>query len=154
MFSQFDDMVSQLESDFESLTEKLNESASVNSELKAKLAEASATIARLRIGLDQIGDRMQSSNEWLAEAYEELDELDKQIAVLTLRISMYESMHKRSIIGFAVGGVTIGIGSAFVGYGIHELSTGSYSTNAIITGSVVIGVGAAVWTVGYLFNWW
>ena len=149
-FSDFDVIVDSLESDLADVREKLSSTHSLNAELLAKLENASSTIVELRTGLDQVSERMQSSNEWLAAAYDDLEELDKTVAVLKVNLELAKEAAKRNgTIGFSVGGVSVGL----VGAGSVLLMNDAKST----TGWVMFGAGGAIavaWTIGHVMAWW
>jgi len=85
-------------------------------------------------------DRMQDAEDY-ARLIDAQNEVFRQEA---------QRLKKSSVVGYAVGGISFGVGVPLIAEGIRQ------DNSAMLwTGVGAIGVGAIVWSVGhYVFEWW
>lgn len=100
--------------------------------------------------MDQWGQRLQENNEDLANAYEELDELDAKIEAAYAEIAAYQRKAKIQPWVFGIGGTLTAGGGALMGYGIPN----DNMTATLIGGGIILGTGL-VYIIGHtIFQWW
>jgi len=125
-----------------------------NKELLTLLEESKQTIAQLRRNLECALERVQDAEggaiallDENAEIYQQAKNAVANIAALQRQLAK----SKRSVIvGYAVGGVSFGVGTPLIVEGIR---TGN-STMAWAGVGTIAGAGT-IWAIGhYLFNWW
>jgi uncharacterized coiled-coil protein SlyX len=148
---QGSDLFGLLDQQLTALQEQLANSEITITDLRKLLSESLETIAALRGNLNQVSERMQASNEWLAAAYDDIDLLEKQNADLKIQNEKLAASVKRGgIIGFSFGGIAFGAGVPLVIEGVRM----DNQTMMWAGAGVLIGTGG-IWALGhYLLDWW
>jgi hypothetical protein len=128
--------------------------SSYNAELLSLLEESKQTIAQLRLNLEIAFERVQDAEEGAITLLNENTEIYQRAKNAVAKISTLQSQlakSKRSvIIGYAVGGVSFGVGTPLFINGIRTKN----STMAWAGAGTIAGTGA-IWAVGhFIFQWW
>jgi hypothetical protein len=119
------------------------------SEITEYLTESQKSLYRMKIAVDQMGARMQESNEWLAAAYDDLDSADAKIAMLKVSLEIKTAQVRLIPVSFAFG-TAFGVGASVAISGISQ-------DNSTMTwaGVGTAGASALIWSIGHwLFEWW
>jgi hypothetical protein len=125
-----------------------------NAQLKSYLDESQRALARMKVGLDQVSERMQESNEWLAAAYEDLDAADAKIAMMKVAAEIRDKQLARvpiNSVWHVANGVVFGSGLTMMIIQ-KDISADPW----IGRGLVIAGAASeAFWWIGHLlFEWW
>jgi septation ring formation regulator EzrA len=121
------------------------------SEITEYLNESQKSLSRMKVAVDEMGDRMQESNEWLAAAYDDLDSADAKIAMLQVAISIKDAQLKMVPIN-SIWHVANG---AAITSGIFVMAS---NPDNITAGAIISGCGLVselIWWGGHLiFKLW
>lgn len=98
-----------------------------------------------------MGDRLQENNEDLASAYEHLDLLNLQNAVLKIEAEKFRRQAGRNgLIGFGFASVGFGVGTPLIAEGICLDNQAMLWAGA----GTIIGT-TGIWLLGhFVFQWW
>jgi uncharacterized protein involved in exopolysaccharide biosynthesis len=138
-----------LEAQVTTLEQSVKDSSATNSQLESQLKSCKTTISNLRTDLSQFGERLQASNESLAQAYSELDAYDRRIANAEKRV-------KASHIAGPVLMFTSGAAAGVAAFGLYELANGNDAGRyMLIYGGAVSGICTLTWCGGsFVFKIW
>lgn len=149
LLNLFDSKLTTLEAQVTTLEQSVKDSSATNSQLESQLKSCKTTISNLRTDLSQFGERLQASNESLAQAYSELDAYDRRIANAEKRV-------KASHIAGPVLMFTSGAAAGVAAFGLYELANGNDAGRyMLIYGGAVSGICALTWCGGsFVFKIW
>jgi len=99
-------------------------------------------------------ERVNDAEEGAIVLLGEVDELMKQVQLTVANVAMLrkelEKAQRGSIIGFAIGGVSFGVGTPLIVEGVIR-----DNQTMLWTGVGIAGVGSLVWVMGrFVFKWW
>ena len=149
LLNLFDSKLTTLEAQVTTLEQSVKDSSATNSQLESQLKSCKTTISNLRTDLSQFGERLQASNESLAQAYSELDAYDRRIANAEKRV-------KASHIAGPVLMFTSGAAAGVAAFGLYELANGNDAGRyMLIYGGAVSGICTLTWCGGsFVFKIW
>lgn len=149
LLNLFDSKLTTLEAQVTTLEQSVKDSSATNSQLESQLKSCKTTISNLRTDLSQFGERLQASNESLAQAYSELDAYDRRIANAEKRV-------KASHIAGPVLMFTSGAAAGVAAFGLYEFANGNDAGRyMLIYGGAVSGICTLTWCGGsFVFKIW
>jgi hypothetical protein len=143
-----------LEMRWQALEEQSRRLSSDNRELMRLMLDCRETIRQLRTNLECALERVQDAEDGAIAIFNENDEMLKQARLVMANITRLQQelakAQRGSIISFAFGGVSFGVGAPlFVAGIVNDNSTMMWSGAGVMLG------GGAIWALGhFLFNLW
>ena len=125
-----------------------------NRELMLLLQDSGRTIEDLLIRLEAAMERVTDAEDGAIALLDENTELFNQARLAMANIAHLQQQLARArrgaVIGFSVGGVTLGVGTPLIVTGIIQ-----DNSTMLWSGVGTVGVGSFVWATGhFVFGWW
>jgi uncharacterized coiled-coil protein SlyX len=151
LLTEGSDLFRLLDQQLAALQAQLADSETIITDLQKSLQESQGTIMLLWENLNQVSERIQASNEWLVQAYDDLDLLEAQNTARKIGNKKLRTKARRSgIIGVIFGSLGFGAGVPLIAEGIQTDNQTMLWTGA----GAVIGTGA-IWALGrFVIGWW